>query len=138
MQRFSRMWMRPSRPRMTRHTQGWEGRRSTTLRSPRNEARVRRARWRQRVAAAPQHLPCSVRQAVARNLANLLEAVAFDDVEEDHGSHVVAFRVPFDRPGIGDPLVPEAPECAYHVGPSREAPLGSCGSLAGPRDAPRR
>jgi len=38
MRRFSRMWMRPSRHRMKRHTRGWEGRRSNTPRSPRNEA----------------------------------------------------------------------------------------------------
>src|SRR5713101_1634761 len=68
------------------------------------------------------------RRAVAGDLANLLEPVALNDVEKDHGGHVVSLRVPFGRPGIGDSLVPEAPECADHIGPRREGSLGVRGS----------
>ena len=64
---------------------------------------------------------------VTSDLADFLESIPLDEIEEDHRGHVVTFRISFDKPRIGNALIVQPPERGHHVPSGREPALGARG-----------
>src|SRR3989442_3900247 len=62
-------------------------------------------------------------QILPRHLGDLLEVVALDHIQEDHGRGVVALGVPGDGPRVGNTLKGRCPQGRSDLAPSGYATL---------------